>query len=283
MDVEQFTKHRTTGRTAEGPFSYVEVGEGPPALFVHGVFLNGYLWHDVLDGVRDLRRCIAVDLPAHGATPATDDLSVAGLAAWLVGACDALGLDTVDVVANDTGGAVAQVFAARHPQRVRTLTLTNCDTADNLPPAAFQAVVDLARGGQLAPAVQGLAADPELARSPAGLGSGYQHPERLPDEAIAAYLAPFAEPDRARDLERCVAALDAGDLRAVQDGLRRLDVPTAIVWGTGDAFFPVGEAHGLRDLIPGATEVVEVDGATLFVPDERAAELVAPLRRLWGG
>ena len=33
--------------------------------------------------------------------------------------------------------------------------------------------------------------------------------------------------------------------------------------------------------IPGATDVVEIDGARLFFPDERAAELTAALRRHW--
>jgi len=53
------------------------------------------------------------------------------------------------------------------------------------------------------------------------------------------------------------------------------------VWGTGDRFFRVTWAHWLRDTIPGATEVVELDGARLFFPDERAAELTSALRRHW--
>ena len=89
----------------------------------------------------------------------------------------ALGLDQVDVVANDTGGAVAQVFAARYPQRVRTLTLTNCDVHDNFPPEAFKPFVALAEAGELGPMVAAMAGDLALARSEVGFGQGYAHPD----------------------------------------------------------------------------------------------------------
>ena len=53
------------------------------------------------------------------------------------------------------------------------------------------------------------------------------------------------------------------------------------MWGTDDIFFRRKWAYWLRDTIPGATEVVEIDGGRLFFPDERAAELTAALRRHW--
>jgi pimeloyl-ACP methyl ester carboxylesterase len=60
-----------------GDIAYTDKGVGPAALFVHGVFLNGYLWRHVIDRVADVRRCIAVDLLAHGATrtPRNQDVS----------------------------------------------------------------------------------------------------------------------------------------------------------------------------------------------------------------
>ena len=58
-------------------------------------------------------------------------------------------------------------------------------------------------------------------------------------------------------------------------------MPTLIVWGTGDEFFDVRWAEWLRDTIPGVTDVVMIDGAKLFFPDERAADLVPHLRRHW--
>ena len=67
--------------------AYADEGDGPAALFVHGVFLNADLWRNAIAGVKDIRRCIAVDLPAHGQSPATDDMSLPALAILLAGAC----------------------------------------------------------------------------------------------------------------------------------------------------------------------------------------------------
>ena len=61
--------------------------------------------------------------------------------------CDSLGLGQVDLVGNDTGGAVAQIFAAQHPELIRSLTLTNTDTEGNFPPPESVPVVEAARRG----------------------------------------------------------------------------------------------------------------------------------------
>jgi pimeloyl-ACP methyl ester carboxylesterase len=285
MNLAELDTHRHTVETPSGPISYVDVGspDAPPALFVHGVGTNAYLWRHVIDGVRDLRRCVAVDLPLHGGSPARpdQDFSLAALADVLEQVCDGLPLAAVDLVANDTGGAIAQVFAARHPERLRTLTLTDCDTQDNIPPEDFKPIVEQAARGELAPTLPALAEDPELART-AVFGPGYEHPERLSDEMVRAYVGPVvATPEAARGFERLLAAIGPDDLVAVAPALKELAVPTLVVWGTGDPFFDVKWAYWLRDTIPGVTEVVEVPGAKLFFPDERPEDLVPHLRRHW--
>jgi pimeloyl-ACP methyl ester carboxylesterase len=85
----------------------------------------------------------------------------------------------------------------------------------------------------------------------------------------------------ARQSQRLLTSLHARDLLAVEPALRRLQVPTLIVWGTDDLFFRRKWAYWLRDTIPGASEVVEIDKGRLFFPDERAAEFTAALRRHW--
>jgi pimeloyl-ACP methyl ester carboxylesterase len=285
MNLAELDAHRHTVETPSGPISYVDVGpaEAPPALFVHGVGTSAYLWRDVIAGVQDVRRCVAVDLPLHGGSPARpdQDFSLAALARVVAEVCDGLGLVAVDLVANDTGGAIAQIYAARHPERLRTFTLTNCDTQDNIPPEAFKPIVEQAARGELAASLAGLAADPDLARTVV-FGPGYEHPERLSDEIVRAFVGPVAgTPEAARGFERLLAALGPDDLVEVAPALKELTVPTLVVWGTADDFFEVKWAYWLRDTIPGVTEVVEVPGAKLFFPDERPEDLVPHLRRHW--
>ena len=260
--------------------AYVDEGDGPVALFVHGVFLNADLWAPAMGQLAPGRRAVAIDLPAHGGTPAVADMTLPALADLLERFCARLELGPVDLVANDTGGALAQVFAARHPQRLRTLTLTNCDASDNLPPELFRPIVELSEKGEFAPMAVEMAADLDFARSDAALGAGFEGP--LDDETVLGFVGPCVGTiERARDLERFIASLSAADLMAVEADLRQMEAPTLIVWGTADVFFDRSWATWLRDTIAGASEIVEIDGAKLFFPYERAGELVPHLERHW--
>ena len=219
MQLAELDAHRHTAATSSGDISYLDIGTGPVALFVHGIATNAYLWRNVIGALSTPRRCIAVDLPLHGRSPVTaaQDLSIAELA-----------------------------------------------KAGNLAPSAFEFFGDLGAAGQFA------------------FGSGYEHLDRIDPEVIRSYLEPcIGTLERARQFERLLAALDARDLLAVTPQLKELTVPTLVVWGTGDTFFDVSWAYWLQDTIPGTTRVVTVDGARLFFPDERPADLVPHLEQHW--
>ena len=283
MQLSELNAHRHTAATRFGEISYLDIGAGPTALFVHGIATSAYLWRHVMDALSGQRRCIAIDLPLHGQSPvaAEQDLSLAALAASLDDFCDVLGLTGVDLVANDTGGAIAQIFATRYPHRLATLTLTNCDTVDNLPPEAFRPMIELAAAGNLAPSAVAMFANLEAAAK-ISFASGYEHLDQIDRDVIRSYLEPcFGTIERARQFERLLVSLDVADLQAVMPQLRELTVPTLVVWGTGDAFFDVSWAYWLRDTIPGTTRVVTVDGARLFFPEERPMDLVPHLEQHW--
>jgi pimeloyl-ACP methyl ester carboxylesterase len=278
--TELLPRHTVT--LSGGDIAYADLGTGPAALFVHGVLLNADLWRHAVTGVADLRRCVAPDLPAHGSSPAgaQADLSLNGLAEMLEELCAALGLEQVDLVGNDTGGAVCQVFAARHPERIRTLTLTNCDVHENFPPESFKPTIEMAAAGEFGPLVAALAGDLALARSEVGLGQGYQHAERLSDAVVQSYLGPFIA-DQGGGLERFLTSSSAAELMAVEPELAELRMPAQVVWGTGDTFFEVAWAERLRQMIPGVQRVTLLEDAMLFFPDERADELIPLLREFW--
>jgi pimeloyl-ACP methyl ester carboxylesterase len=270
--------------TPSGRISYIEAGSGPVALFVHGVLLNGHIWRHQLAGLSDVRRCIAVDLLAHGDTEiaADQDVSVTANATMLAQFLDALGIDQVDLVGNDSGGGIAQIFAATYPSRVRTLTLTDCDAHDNWPPPAFKPFLEMAAAGGLRTTLDAMLADKNVYRSPNALGPAYEHPERLTDETIEAYLRPLVRTEqRTRDFQRFLAAFDNKHTVAVEGRLRQLKAPTLIVWGTDDVYFDVRWSRWLAETIPGTRRRIELHGARIFFPEERAAEFNQDLRAHW--
>src|SRR6266478_4909017 len=179
MSNEQDTPAVRHVDTPSGRIGYVEVGSGPVALFVHGA-------------LSDFRRCIAVDLLAHGNTEiaVAQDVSVTANAKMLKEVLDALHIDQVDLVGNDSGGGICQIFAALNPDRVRTLTLTNCDTHDNWPPEAFKPFVEMVAAGGLSKTLNAMLGDKSIYRSPGALGPAYEHPEAVRDEDIEIYLRP---------------------------------------------------------------------------------------------
>jgi pimeloyl-ACP methyl ester carboxylesterase len=259
--------------TPSGRMSYAEAGSGPVALFVHGVIMNKHLWRRQLAGLSDIRRCIAVDLLAHGDTEIDpkQDVTVTANANMLREVLDALKIAKVDVVGNDSGGGISQIFAALNPDRVRTLTLTNCDTHDNWPPEAFKPFVEMTIAGGLSATLNAMLTDKAIYRSPGALGPAYEHPEQVSDEAIEIYLRPLVRTEqRTRDLQRFVAAFDHKHTVAIEQKLRQLQAPTLMVWGTDDIYFPVKWAHWLAETIPGAKPPVELEGARLFFIEERA-------------
>lgn len=284
MDREAFDRARKYVDTPSGRISYVERGSGPVALFVHGVLLNGYLWRHQLAGLADVRRCIAVDLLAHGHTeihptqPVSSDANAVMLGQFL----DALKIEQVDLVGNDSGGGIALIFAATQPERVRTLTLTDCDAHDNWPPEAFKPFLAMAASGGLAGTLNTMLVDKAVYRSAQALGPAYEHPEQVTDEAIETYLRPHvASSQRLRDLERFLAAFDNAQTVAVEGRLKAFEAPTLIVWGTDDIYFDVQWARWLEKTIPGTRRRVELEGARIFFPEERSTVFNDELRAHW--
>jgi pimeloyl-ACP methyl ester carboxylesterase len=270
--------------TPSGRVAYVQAGSGPVALFVHGVVLNKHMWRHQLAALSDIRRCIAVDLLAHGHTEIApnQDVSVTANAKMLREVLNALQIDQVDLVGNDSGGGICQIFAALNPDRVRSLTLTNCDTQDNWPPEAFKPFVEMVGAGGLTKTLNAMLGDKSIYRSPGALGPAYEDPNIETDEDIEIYLRPHVRGEqRTHDLERFVGAFDNKHTLAIEGQLRKLNAPTLIAWATDDVYFPVEWAHWLAEAIPGAKAPVELKGARLFFPLERADSFNELLRGHW--
>jgi pimeloyl-ACP methyl ester carboxylesterase len=283
MSGEEFFAGRRQVATPSGSISYVEHGSGPAALFVHGVLLNGYLWRHQLAQLGDLRRCIAMDLMAHGNTEisANQDVSVTANAHMLAQFLDALKIDRVDLVGNDSGGGICQIFAALYPTRVRSLVLTDCDAHDNWPPEAFKGFVSMVAAGGLAGTLDAMLADKSVFRSPQALGLAYERPQDISDDTIETYLRPhLRSPQRLHHLERFVNAFDCRHTVDIEPALKLVQAPTLIAWGTEDIFFDLSWSHWLQNTIAGSRRL-EFKGGRIFFPEERANEFNEVVRAHW--
>ncbi|HEY5809211.1 MAG TPA: alpha/beta hydrolase [Povalibacter sp.] len=285
-DAATFKAARRFAATSFGRIAYVERGSGPAALFLHGFPLNGFQWRGQLDRLAAVRRCIAPDFMGLGYTEVASGQSLAPSAQveMLAALLDLLRVTTVDVVANDSGGAVAQLFMLRYPDRVRTLLLTNCDVEPDSPPPALMPVIDMSRAGTFAD--QWLApwvADKALARSKQGIGGmTFTYPTNPTDEAIDCYLGPLvSSPQRKALVHAYALALDPNPLAGIESALRQCKVPTRIVWGTGDDIFSAASPGYLDRVLPNSRGVRHVEGAKLFFPEEFPDLIAGEARRLW--
>jgi pimeloyl-ACP methyl ester carboxylesterase len=264
---------------SQGSVLYCERGSGQPIVFLHGLMVNANLWRKVVPLLADRYRCIAPDLPlgSHGlAMNADADLSPPAIAGLIADFLDALKLEGATLVANDTGGALAQMVATEHPKRVARLVLTNCDAYENFPPAMFRPLLWEARvPGALRAIALALKLRP-LRRLPFAFGWLTKRP--IEDEILDSYLGPALDaPGVMRDLRKALIAINPRYTKAAAEKLPAFDKPVLIAWAPEDRFFPWKHAERLRDTFANA-RLESVADCRTFVPEDqpqRLAELIA--------
>lgn len=272
--------------TRFGRVAYLERGTGPAALFLHGFPLNAFQWRGAIERLAPHRRCIAPDFLALGHTEVAEGQSVAPEAqlGMVLALLDALAIGTADVVANDSGGAIAQLLVARHPDRVRTLLLTNCDAETDSPPPALLPVIEMSKAGTFADSwLAPWLADKALARSADGIGGMcYADPAHPTDDAIESYFAPLlASAERKALLHAYAVALERNPLAGIEPALRRCRVPTRIVWGTADTIFSPASPEYLVRVFGNSQGLRRLEGSKLFWPEERPDVVAEEARELW--
>ncbi len=267
---------RTEIELPAGTVRYREAGEGRPVVFVHGYLVDGRLWDGVVDSLSGSFRCLAPDWPI-GAQPVAmkpdADLSPYGIAATIASFLDGLDLEDVTIVGNDSGGAMSQVLATRHPERIGRLVLTNCDTHENFPPGIFKALPPLAKvpGGTTALAL------------PFRIGALARFAFRpftrtpIPPDLIASWMEPSMR-DAAirRDLGKVTAGMNKRYTLEAAERLRGSELPLLLAWAPGDRFFPLKYAQRLAEGMPNA-RIVEIPDAKTFValdqPERLSSEI----------
>lgn len=286
LDAARFHAARRFAATRFGRIAYVERGAGEAALFLHGFPLNGFQWRGAIERLAPHRRCIAPDFLGLGYTEVADGQGVgpADQAAMVVALLDALGVGRVDVVANDSGGAVAQLLIAACPERIRSALLTNCDVEVDSPPAALAPVIELARQGAFVDRWLGAwRGDPRRARSADGIGGMcYADPRQPTDEAIEAYFAPLLASPRHKALVHAYAiALERNPLVGIEYALDCCKAPVRIVWGMADTIFSHDSPDYLARTVGNSRGIRRLAGSKLFWPEERPEVIAEEARALW--
>lgn len=255
--------------------AYTEAGPpgAPTVLLVHGIPTSSYLWRGVVEVLRRDFHCVAPDLMGLGDTEVDpeSDLGMSRQADMLDALLDALGLGQVHLVAHDQGGAAGQIFATRYGRRVRSLVLTDCVAYDNWPVPAVRQLQLYARL-PFADLINrtGVMQWIETRTPLSKFRRGVARPERLSAASIDEYLRPLrgTSEERARFM-RFVLAGDVRTTMAVAPALRRLFLPTLVLWGACDRYIPPRWGRRLYEDIPGAERFELIADAGHFWQEER--------------
>jgi pimeloyl-ACP methyl ester carboxylesterase len=261
-----------------GTIHYRDGGEGPPVVFVHGLLVDGTLWRKVTPLLEGEARCIVPNLPLGShrtAMNADADMTPAGVARLVGDFLAALDLDDVTLVGNDTGGAICQLVALDHGERLGRLVLTNCDCFEHFPPKEFAPMVKAARvPGALYAAVQPMRAA-AARRSPLAYGGLARE---MPDDVTGAWVQPFLDDaDVRRDTIAFLRTMDKAIMLDAAARLPSLAIPSLVAWGQDDRFFKPDLGRRLAAVLPNA-RLEPIAGARTFVAED-APEALADLIR----
>ncbi len=258
--------HRTV-RVSGGEMAWVDVGEGPPVVLLHGFPTSSFLWRGEIPLLATRMRVLAPDLIGYGASekPKGADLSEPAQARYVAEALESWGVDRFAVVGHDVGGAVAQLLALDGRFEVPALVLIDAACFDAWPAAAMRRLQEAAAEqegfGSVRTAVK-LAFD-----------RGMGHREFLTEADLQSYLEPWREDPAA--FFRAARGIRGGCLAGRDEELHGLDADAMVIWGEDDPFLPADLAERLGEVLGGAT-VALLPGCSHFVTED-APRTVGPL------
>jgi pimeloyl-ACP methyl ester carboxylesterase len=254
------------------PVNTIQLGEGPPVVFVHGLSGAWANWLEQLPVLADEHRVLALDLPGFGYSPMpTEQISISGYARLLDRVMGELGIDAAAVVGNSMGGFVAAELAIAFPQRVERLVLISAAGISTTGhPGSTRALPALRRMERILAASGAWVAsksDAVTRRShlrEATMKVVVRHPGRLPAALLAEQLRGAGKPGFLQALQ---AVLDYD----IRDRLPEIACPTLIVWGDTDRVITVRDADVFAELIPSSREVLFEDTGHVAMLERPAA------------
>ncbi len=254
--------------------AYFEAGSGAPIVFVHGLLVNANLWRKVVERLSPDFRCIALDLPLGSHTlpmPESADLAPPAVANLVADAIEALGLEDVTLVGNDSGGAISQMLVTTRPERIGRLVLTSCDYRDQFPPALFDYFKPAAR----IPGAFKVLFAPMRFRFARYLpiAFGWLVKRRIDLDAEDSYIYPAGVVSGVGDdTKKFILGIDKADLNRAADRLGEFDKPALIAWSREDKLFKPAHAERLAEDLPNA-RIEWIEDARTFSMEDNPAQL----------
>ena len=228
-------------RTTGGELAYLDMGEGPVVVLLHGFPQTSFVWRDLAGLLAGRFRVIAPDLLGAGDSdrPTEARLDVEAQTGYVRELLQVLGIDRFGVVGAGHGGAIAQLLAVEGP--VEALVLLNPVVGSFWPARGFVSLGDASAGRR---------AD-VMIRAALDLGMGNR--ARFTDGHLVEYLRPFDGTEGTAALLRFAEGMDGADLKGLEDRLAGLEIPVLILWGEEDPFMPVDAAEQLNGWISTST------------------------------
>ena len=284
MNLDSFSAKKRFVTVGSTRVAYREEGEGEPLLLLHGCPFSSFIWREVIALLAPKHRCLAPDLLGLGDTeaPLGADWSLRAQASMILGFLDALGVESPHIVGHDHGGAVAQLLAAEHPDRIARLVISNAEAYDNWPSPEELPFVRATQVPLLGQLLLWAWSRRSLFRWTLIDARAVHDPRVLTRELLHGYIrANLGDRHRRTRTRRFLACqLDPANNRVtleVLEGLRRFDHPTLLVWAEDDPHFGPRWGERLQRDIKGAVrlELLPETGHLLMEErPQRFAELV---------
>jgi pimeloyl-ACP methyl ester carboxylesterase len=228
--------------------NYVEIGEGEPIIFIHGIAGCWRNWLENLPYFGRTHRAIALDLPGFGDSPMPSwEISMANYGRLVHDFCERLGIErAAALVGNSMGGFIGTEAVIEEPERFDRLVLIS---AAGISFAEWQGRTFEAAARIFKAAIPMLSGDRRVYwTTPRGrkiaFGRLFRNPNKLRPELLAEQVRPGLQ---APGFTEALTKIWGYDTR---ERLPEIEIPTMVVWGLSDQIVPVEGALGYHRLIP---------------------------------
>jgi len=282
MARDPFSAKKRFLGVSEARVAYYEEGSGEPLLLLHGCPFSSFVWRKVIPRLSHRYRCLAPDLLGLGdtETPHGADWSLRAQAAMVVGFLDALSIEHAHVVGHDHGGAVAQLLAAEHPERIDRLVISNAEAYDNWPSAEERPFVRATQVPVLGNVVLWALSLRPVFRFTLKEAKAVHDPKVLSAELLDGYVrANLIDRHRRAKTRRFLAGqFDPDNNRITTEllgGLKRFDHPRLLLWAKDDPHSGPEWGERLYNEVPGAVRLELLPNAGHLLMEEKPERFAA--------